>query len=174
MQFCLKTEPKTYKNMRIRAILVFSPSSAFLEPVLRCPNHTPSAKSYPFITQAEDRAVMLSAPANTEGVFYEENPKSKRVSVTFPLLKPLVGTNYFSHSFTFTCLGSCIGGINRRPTKIIFTLEDNGEIVGRKGINIRICSCPVRDLKQDETKEERSAVMNRVSYTCFIRKLLVQ
>ncbi len=43
-----------------------------------------------------------------------------------------MGTNYCTHLIKFMCLGSDVGGINRRPVRVIFTLEtENREIVGR-------------------------------------------
>jgi hypothetical protein len=56
------------------------------------------------------------------------------------------------------CLGSDVGGINRKPVKIVFTLEHGqGNVVGRAAVDVRICSCPRRDLLQEENKlkEER-------------------
>ena len=52
------------------------------------------------------------------------------------------------------CLGSDVGGINRRPLKVVFTLElGEGQVVGRRVVDVRICSCPKRDRQQEEQKE---------------------
>ena len=48
------------------------------------------------------------------------------------------------------CLGSCVGGPNRRPIHIVFTLELENVVLGRRAIEVRICACPGRDRKQDE------------------------
>jgi hypothetical protein len=48
------------------------------------------------------------------------------------------------------CLGSCVGGPNRRPIHIVFTLELDSIVLGRRAIEVRICACPGRDRKQDE------------------------
>merc|ERR1711988_1265173 len=54
------------------------------------------------------------------------------------------------------CLGSDVGGINRRPLKVIFTLEHlTGKVVGRKVFDVRICSCPRRDKAQEEERYDR-------------------
>merc|ERR1712168_259385 len=57
----------------------------------------------------------------------------------------------------FMCLGSDVGGINRRPIKVVFTLELKGKVVGRKAVDVRICSCPKRDCQQEEKKQEDHA-----------------
>ena len=47
-------------------------------------------------------------------------------------------------------------GINRKPVNVIFTLEVGiGLVVGRKVIDVRICSCPKRDTQQKEEKLDR-------------------
>ena len=87
---------------------------------------------------------------------YETDPKSKRLSVLVPFEKPQGGTHYCGHLFEFMCLNSDVGGINRKPVKLIFTLEqEDGEgltVIGRYVIGLRTCSCPKRDKKQDEVK----------------------
>ena len=85
---------------------------------------------------------------------YEEDAASRRLSVVVPFSKPQAGTNYCSHLFKFMCLGSDVGGINRKPVKLVFTLEQGpGEVVlGRDVYDVRICSCPKRDKQQEETK----------------------
>ena len=56
-------------------------------------------------------------------------------------------------------LGHCVGGINRRPTSVIFTLETrDGKIIGRQGLNCRICSCPKRDKKNQEKAYIRQSI----------------
>merc|ERR1712111_48027 len=53
------------------------------------------------------------------------------------------------------CLGSDTGGINRKPVKLIFTLElGQGNVIGRQSVEVRICSCPKRDKKQEEERHE--------------------
>ena len=75
-----------------------------------------------------------------------------------PVERPQPGAQTFDFSLKFMCLGSDVGGINRRPLKVIFTLEDhlsqNGEVIvlGRYTVDVRICSCPKRDKQQEERK----------------------
>jgi hypothetical protein len=64
----------------------------------------------------------------------------------------------------FMCLGSDVGGINRKPVKLIFTLELGiGNVIGRRTIDLRICSCPKRDKQQEEARYNV-----RLYYSSFI------
>ena len=96
---------------------------------------------------------------NHDAAIYHEDTTSKRLSVLVPFDRPQVGTNYCSHLFKFMCLGSDVGGINRRPLKVIFTLEtENAEVLGRFNVDVRICSCPKRDKHQEESKFNQQKV----------------
>ena len=94
--------------------------------------------------------------ASHEAAVYEADPKSKRLSVVVPFEKPQGGTHYCGHLFEFMCLNSDVGGINRKPVRLIFTLEQAFEdreglsVIGRVVVELRTCSCPKRDKKQDE------------------------
>ena len=89
---------------------------------------------------------------------YQTDQSSQRLSVIVPVERPQPGGETFDFSLRFMCLGSDVGGINRRPLKVIFTLEDhnsqNGEVIvlGRYTVDVRICSCPKRDMQQAENK----------------------
>ena len=86
---------------------------------------------------------------------YCEDLQSGRLSLLLPL-RP--GPRPASAHLRFLCLGSCPGGINRRPLLLVFTLEDGAaSILGRATVNLRICSCPRRDLN---TEEARFAVVS--------------
>lgn len=53
--------------------------------------------------------------------------------------------------FQFLCQNSCSGGINRKITSIIFTLEDeNRQVLGKRVKHVKICSCPKRDKEKEE------------------------
>ena len=71
----------------------------------------------------------------------------------------------------FTDLSSCVGGINRRDTRLVLCLTDvSGACLGRQGINVRICSQPARDRLHEEKNfrssetEETSADPNTERY----------
>ena len=48
---------------------------------------------------------------------------SGRLSVRFPVQQPHEGSDRTRELLKFMCLGSDVGGINRRPLKVIFSLE---------------------------------------------------
>ena len=93
---------------------------------------------------------------NHDNAIYDTDQSSQRLSVLVPVERPQPGGQTFDFSLKFMCLGSDVGGINRRPLKVIFTLEDhqNGDIIvlGRYTVDVRICSCPKRDKQQEEKK----------------------
>ena len=62
-------------------------------------------------------------PEESDHTYYLEDQASKRHSVLakVPELQP--GSNEVSIGYKFMDLGSCAGGLNRRETAIIFTLE---------------------------------------------------
>jgi len=47
------------------------------------------------------------------------------------------------------CYNSCLGG-GKKPIELIITFEINGQIVGRNKIELKICACPGRDIKNEE------------------------
>ena len=54
--------------------------------------------------------------------------------------------------FAFMCFSSCASGPSRRPVEAIFTLEKDGQTLGRRVVEIRVCACPGRDRKSDERR----------------------
>ena len=66
------------------------------------------------------------------------------------LLCVAVGTEYVTEMFAFMCFSSCASGPSRRPVEVIFTLEKDGQTLGRRVVEIRVCACPGRDRKSDE------------------------
>lgn len=135
----------------VRALPIFALAGCLSDPVKRCPNHaSPSDSSNQgFPSEYREHLVRVSH----DGVIYDEDPVSKRLSVIVPLEKPQGGTTYTSYLYKFMCLSSDVGGINRKPIKLIFTLEQGiGNVVGRVIIDLKLCTCPKRDRQQDETR----------------------
>ena len=99
-----------------------------------------------------------------------------------------MGTEYVTEMFAFMCFSSCASGPSRRPVEVIFTLEKDGQTLGRRVVEIRVCACPGRDRKSDERtacgepsssqaagKRSRKGVyyfnMEKCVQKCFKRKL---
>merc|ERR1712080_814046 len=104
---------------------------------------------------------------------YEEDQDSKRLSVIIPVQQPQAGSLSFAVPIKFMCLGSDVGGINRKPLKVIFTLEHGvNNVVARHAVDIRICSCPKRDKIQDEKK--RTEDVKKINEVKTQRKKLLR
>ena len=88
--------------------------------------------------------------SNNNQAKYQTCPDTYRHSVTIPYHGPQVGTEYVTEMFAFMCFSSCASGPSRRPVEIIFTLERDGQTLGRRVVEIRVCACPGRDRKSDE------------------------
>uniref|UniRef100_A0A336M6V4 CSON013041 protein n=1 Tax=Culicoides sonorensis TaxID=179676 RepID=A0A336M6V4_CULSO len=59
----------------------------------------------------------------------------------------------------FYCQNSCVSGINRRTTALIFALEkENNEIIGKRLLYFKVCSCPKRDMNKEEEALNEGAV----------------
>jgi len=140
------------EGMYIRAMPVYAVSSHVRSPVIRCPNHAspndPTNQNFQYpqhlIRVQDDNAI------------YDKDVDSERLSVVFPVGAPDQGSDKCFRMLKFMCLGSDVGGINRKPVKVIFSLEAGpGVVMGRKVVDVRICSCPKRDMQQEEDKLDR-------------------
>lgn len=158
-------------NLYLRATLVYAEDRYRGDPVLRCHNHigtdSPANRNMPMMILKQ--VVRCIHPRSC----YEDiNGHS---SVTIPLGTPQPGCTYVSLDFMFYCKNSCSTGMNRRATQLVFTLEtETREIVGRRNIEVRVCSCPKRDMeKEEETLASRGKKrkMKKISTTHSINNI---
>jgi len=159
-------------GLSVRALPVFSDANYINQPVTRCPNHAiltdPTNENFPY----PGHLIRVAG----DDVTYHQDSVSGRLSVSFPVLAPAAGSERISKQVKFMCLGSDVGGINRRPTKVVFTLETvDGHVVGRNVFDVRICSCPKRDRQQEEerhSKQEDQArnIAEKFASTTVIKK----
>lgn len=131
----------------IRAVPVFSSPQFLRTNVNRCPNHAsptdPTNHDFPY----PEHVVRADHP----GARYDNTNGRLSVRVPLDILQDGSGSDYTPVLLRFMCLGSCVGGINRRPIAIILTLENgSGHVVGRKVVDVRVCACPTRDIRTDE------------------------
>ncbi|XP_078353047.1 cellular tumor antigen p53-like isoform X3 [Oculina patagonica] len=127
----------------LRAVAVFKGSTNLHDIVKRCPNHMESSND----GSAPNNHFIRS---NNPAARYHTCPESSRHSVLIPYNGPQVGTEYVTEMFAFMCFSSCASGPSRRPVEVIFTLEKDGQTLGRRVVEIRVCACPGRDRKSDE------------------------
>lgn len=129
----------------IRATAIYKEPQHVQSTVKRCPNHASSLQH----NENHPAPNHLVRCENLNAV-YEEDAFTQRHSVLIPYHSAQPGSDCIVQLYKFMCLGSCVGGPNRRPLQIVFTLEHNQVVLGRAAVDIRICACPGRDKKVDE------------------------
>ncbi|XP_058807199.1 cellular tumor antigen p53 [Phymastichus coffea] len=132
----------------VRATMVYKLDQHRSQPVIRCPNHmAPDNNSNRNINPLQVKHVIRC----THSASTYEEAANGHLSVLTPLGIPEAGVSYVPMDFTFYCKNSCTSGMNRRPTELIFTLESQqNQILGRRKLELRVCSCPKRDKEKEE------------------------
>ncbi|CAH1111819.1 unnamed protein product [Psylliodes chrysocephalus] len=146
VDFRVTTRPPFHLFIRITT--TYSSPQFAQECVYRCPNHefngSPNEPLHmkPHVIKCN----------NPDTVYLGDKTQGERLSLCIPFAYPQTGTDNVREMFEFLCKNSCPSpGMNRRAIEVIFTLEDaNGETLGRKALNVRVCSCPKRDKEKDE------------------------
>lgn len=143
------------QQLFVRAMIVYTSANDLAEPVKKCPNHREqSGVEYP---EHILRCAMSQSPhyVGTEfGKFFKD-----KLAILIPM--GAIASNE-PLKLLFTCQNSCSGGINRKATSIVFTLENEfGQILGRKTMNFKVCSCPKRDKDKDEESISKSLPKKR-------------
>ncbi|GAB1606211.1 tumor protein 63-like isoform X1 [Argonauta hians] len=138
----LQTPPT---GCHIRAMPIYMKPEHVQEVVKRCPNHA-TAKEH----NENHPAPLHIVRCEHKLAKYEEDRDNGRQSVLIPHETPQAGSEWVINLYQFMCLGSCVGGPNRRPIQLVFTLEKDNQVLGRRAVEVRICACPGRDRKADE------------------------
>ncbi|XP_076043205.1 cellular tumor antigen p53-like isoform X3 [Oratosquilla oratoria] len=156
------------ERFTIRAMAVFTSQQSLRSTVIRCPNHIAESDSTNRDFPYPDHVIRADHP---HAVY--EGQDGERRSVIVPL--ETQGDSYMPILLRFMCLGSCVGGINRRPIAVVLTLESKGRIYGRKIIRVRVCACPTRDIKSDENqmviKETGKRIIPDTQHPKLVKKI---
>lgn len=152
----MKTTRSPPPGTVIRAMPLFVKPEHVQEVVTRCPNHA----------TARDHNENHPSPTHLvrcdhQYAQYQDNPYTGRQSVVIPYESAQAGSEWVVNLYQFMCLGSCVGGPNRRPLQVVFTLEKDNVVLGRFSVEVRICACPGRDRKAEERPQ--GAVKKSVS-----------
>ncbi|XP_014284776.1 cellular tumor antigen p53 [Halyomorpha halys] len=141
----------------IRALPVYASPDFSGIPVTRCTVHSvesdPKGKAHSSgfcnCSKYENVGHVIRSQSSDAQYYYDD--LSRRHSVLVPIRKLQVGSQSFPIGYFFSCKTSCPGGMQRRPINIIFTLETAcGDVLGRRVLGVRICSCPKRDMERLE------------------------
>lgn len=142
-------DPPT-EGLYLRTAMVFMLEQYRSDPVRRCHNHMAPTN---IVNQNMDehRIKHVVHCVNHSSSIYEE--KNEHLSILTPLNTPEPGSLYVPVCYKFLCKNSCSSGLNRRPTELVFTLEDyRNHIIGRRKLLVRVCSCPKRDKQKEEAE----------------------
>ncbi|XP_019546912.3 cellular tumor antigen p53 isoform X3 [Aedes albopictus] len=150
--FNISYQTLTHQELYLRVMMVCSAPEDMHQPVYRCENHRGGGNNNAKVPDEVKAHVMRCFNPSARYVGTENGVAFKdRLAVLIPLgmtAQEQVGLNV---SLQFVCQNSC-RIINRRATAVIFSLEDaQGQILGKKSLHLKVCSCPKRDkLKEEE------------------------
>ncbi|KAK7084895.1 Tumor protein p73 [Halocaridina rubra] len=137
----------------IRITPVFKQSQHRSEPVGRCYNCKSTGGCDPSL---REHIVQV------EGESSQYNIVQGRLIVTVPLGRPPPGEDKSTILIKLMCLTSCVGGPNRRPFCLVFTLLCNstGSEIGRQILDIKCCKCPNRDMTSERNVNRNDNIMS--------------
>lgn len=150
------------EELFLRATPLFSLPQYEHELVQRCTVHQQQNQNLPKNDNVEPHILKHVLRCSNHGSMYMGNVDTNdHLNVRTPLPQPQAGIDTVRINYEFMCKNSCPSGMNRRATDIIFTLENAyGEVLGRRKLGVRVCSCPKRDKEKEEQEFKEAQKQN--------------
>ncbi|XP_035714253.1 cellular tumor antigen p53 isoform X2 [Folsomia candida] len=158
-EFVIKLDFNSITNLEkycIRFSLIYTDPEYQNKPVLKCINCAETQKKLISEQDQLNKSLhhIVRGNSDDKNVTYFTSERTGFCYGMIGLRHPEPGVTSIIQKLAFTCRSSCRSsedfGINRRPTALVFTLFDHRRVVrGRSMINLRICSAPFRDYKNE-------------------------
>ncbi|XP_031629611.1 cellular tumor antigen p53 isoform X2 [Contarinia nasturtii] len=163
MTFCV-TYREQVKDERLflRVMILYSSTENMHLPVNRCANHQYRQSN----EEIQQNNAIVDKDARFASIIKINNPaamyRGKKTGETFgerlSVIIPLDSDEFDADGnitqlicMEFGCQNSCTSGINRRPTTLVFTLENEFyHLLGKGTIEFKVCSCPKRDAEREK------------------------